>query len=187
MTSLVIVVVLLMVALAVLARLAPNLRSGAVGPVSYPYYARKALLTPAERSFLGVLEQAAAGRYRVLGKVRLADVLGVQKGTPAGERQRAVNRITAKHVDFVLCHSHNLSIAALVELDDASHQRGDRQARDAFLERACGAANLPLLRFPAQAGYPIAEVRAALATLDGPTPPPPSAPLRPTGRPGAGR
>lgn len=36
---------------------------------------RHKLFTAAERSFLGVLDQATAGRYRVFGKVRVADVL----------------------------------------------------------------------------------------------------------------
>lgn len=139
--------------------------------LTLPYYGKKALFSAAERSFLGVLEQSVAERYRVFGKVRLGDVLGVKAGTPVGERQRALNRLLAKHVDFVLCHPKDLSIVALVELDDGSHKRANRQVRDAFLEQACGAAGVRLLRFPVRASYALGEIRAGLAQLDSSTSP----------------
>jgi len=141
-------------------------RSGAGRATTFPYYARRALFSEAERAFLGVLEEAAGEHYRVFGKVRLADVLGVQRGTPAGERQRALNRVLQKHVDFVVCRPADLVVVALVELDDATHARGDRRTRDAFLERACSAAGVKLLRFPAKSGYVLTQVRAALAELE---------------------
>ena len=50
-----------------------------------------------------------------------------------------------------------------IELDDSSHARGDRQARDAFVQQVFEASGLPLLRFPAQHAYNIAEVAARLS------------------------
>ena len=97
----------------------------------------------------------------------MADALGVKAGTPTGERQRAVNRLLAKHIDFVLCRPHDLAITALVELDDSSHNRPDRKARDVFLEKACAAAGVTLLRFPARQGYTLSQVRPQLTTLEG--------------------
>lgn len=104
-----------------------------------------------------------------------------------GERQRALNRLQAKHIDFVLCHPEDLSIAALVQLDDGSHKRADRQTRDVFLERACAAAGVQLLRFPARASYALSDVRAGLAPLDGRVTPdaPPSASTSSIEGPGA--
>lgn len=133
----------------------------------FPYRRRKSLFTPAERSFLGVLEREVEGRYRVFGKVRLADLLEVF-GAAANERAAAFNRISAKHVDFVLCREGDLSVVAAIELDDASHAAPARQGRDAFLADACRAAGLPLLRFPVKASYTVAEVRTALAALEEP-------------------
>ena len=183
-----IVIVVLFVALAAASRLTRLPTSRSPGVPTYPYYGKKTLFSPAERSFLGVLEQAADGRYRVFGKVRLADALGIKSSTPARERQRALNRVVAKHVDFVLCRPQNLEIAALVELDDASHKRTDRKARDAFLEKACAAAGVQLLRFPARESYTLSYVRAGLAKLDGvndPSPTPPTSPSPNIGRPTA--
>lgn len=77
-TPVVIVVVVLFVVLGVASRLVQYPASRSSGATTYPYYAKKALFSVAERSFLGVLEQAVEGRYRVFGKVRLADALGGQ-------------------------------------------------------------------------------------------------------------
>lgn len=171
-----IVLVVLFIALGAASRLIRPPASRSSGVPTYPYYGKRALFSAAERSFLGVLEQAVEGRYRVFGKVRLADALGIKAGTPAGERQRALNRVTAKHVDFVLCRPQDLEIAALVELDDTSHKRADRKARDAFLEKACAAAGVELLRFPARERYSLNDVRTGLAALDGVTDPSPTPP-----------
>ena len=188
-TPLLVVLIVLFIAVEAGRRLVRKPESRRSAAPTYPYYGKTALFSAAERSFFGVLEQAVEGRYRVFGKVRLADTLGVKGGTPAAERQRALNRLTAKHVDFVLCRPEDLAIAALVELDDATHKRSDRKARDAFLEQACAAAGVQLLRFPARASYSLSEVRAGLASLEGAVdvhaPAAPSPPI--VGRPGARR
>lgn len=147
-------------------------RRAAAAPASrapaFPYRRRKTLFTPAERSFLGVLDREALGRYRVFGKVALADLVEVSGAPSRSHRSAAFNRIAQKHVDFVLCKPDDLAVVAAIELNDASHAHGDRQARDAFIAGACRAAGLPLLRFPAKASYTTAEVRAALLTLEEP-------------------
>lgn len=133
----------------------------------YPYQGRATLFTPAERSFLGVLEQAVGGQFRILGKVRLADVICVRPGLAASARQQAFNRIQSKHLDFVACDPMDLSIQFAIELDDKSHKDETRGARDVFLDAAMRAAGVPLVRFPAKRSYSIDEVRqtvqAALA------------------------
>lgn len=131
----------------------------------YPYTKKDNLFSNAERSFFGVLEQAVGEESRVLGKVRLADVLGVQ---PMSDRKiwwRAFSRIKAKHVDFLLCDPATLSIQAAVELDDDSHAREKRKSRDAFLGKACEAAGLPLIRIPARNSYSVAETREKLSEV----------------------
>ena len=132
---------------------------------SFPYERQSALFTPAERSFLGVLDQAVAGKYRVFGKVRIADVATV-RGTPnQSTRQRAFNKISAKHFDFLLCDPGDLSFLCAIELDDKSHAQEKRKVRDEFVESVCAAMKLPLLRIPAKRGYTVESVREALAQL----------------------
>ena len=127
-----------------------------------PYARVEGLFTENERRFLGVLEQAAAPN-RVFGKVRVADVITVRKGLSREERQGALNRVTQKHLDFVVCHPDDLGILYVVELDDKSHERADRRARDAFLSHALAAAGVALIRVN-RSTYGIAELKGALVS-----------------------
>lgn len=124
------------------------------------YVKAPALFTPAERSFLGVLDQAVGDRYRVFGKVRVADVLAVRHGLSGADRQRAFNRISAKHFDFVLCDPRTLEVEAVIELDDASHSSRRGQTRDALIEDACRTSQLRLVRVKAQRAYAVQSLRS---------------------------
>lgn len=167
MTSTLILIALAVVVLVAIAAVLKTLsRPGGTGGGPTDVYARApALLTPAERSFFGVLEQAVGSDYRIFAKVRVADVLVVKPGLERTARQRAFNRISAKHFDFVLCRRDDLSIALAIELDDASHQQKRRQARDAFVAEVCRSAQLPLLQVPAKAGYSIDDLRAQVDSV----------------------
>lgn len=118
----------------------------------YIYSCQKYLFTRTELTFYRALQAATQGQYLVFGKVRVADVLKPQTDNRA-DRQRAFNKISAKHFDFVLCDPVNLKVLAAVELDDSSHQRVDRIKRDDFLNQAVASAGLPLIRFPVQESY----------------------------------
>jgi hypothetical protein len=50
-----------------------------------------------------------------------------------------------------------------LELDDSSHQRADRQTRDAFVDQVFAAAELPLVRIAPQRDYNTRELEAQLS------------------------
>ena len=131
-------------------------------PVDYPYELRQKLFSPAERSFFGVLCQAANGQAFVLGKVRIADVIKPAKGLGRSAWQRAFNRISAKHFDYVICKENDLSVMAVIELDDSSHDKKKQIDRDKFVEGVCTAASLTLQRFKASQSYNVLEIREKL-------------------------
>ena len=130
---------------------------------SFPYELQGPLFTPAERSFLGVLNSVLKDEVNIFGKVRVADILKPIKGLSPSDRQKAFNKISSKHFDFVLCNKSDLSVICVVELNDKSHNAKKRQERDAFLEKACEAASLPLVQIPAKAGYSLDEVKKQLS------------------------
>jgi hypothetical protein len=132
-------------------------------PAAYPYKKFGPLFTTAERSFLGVLDQAVGRDFRVFGKVRVADVLLPRNGLDKAERQHAFNRISRKHFDFVLCAPNDLTVQCAIELNDKSHQQKHRRERDEFLLRACRAAGVPLVSFDAQRAYVAADISARIA------------------------
>ncbi len=83
-----------------------------------PYDLQETLFSPAERSFLGVLDLAVGDQARVFAKVRVADVLTPEAGMGKSKWQQAFNKISAKHVDYLLCHPSDLSFICAIELDD---------------------------------------------------------------------
>ena len=137
------------------------LRAGLKGGPEYlPYRTRGFLLSKGENAFFGHLQQAAEGRHVISMKVRLSDVLDCPKHP---ERQKLFNRISAKHLDFILCDPRTTRILAAIELDDRSHGRRRRQERDEFVDRALEAAGIPLIRFQASSRY---DSRAIAARLE---------------------
>ena len=130
--------------------------------ISYPYQKQNKLFTPAERSFLGVLDQVVGDQYRVFGKVRLADVIKVKPGVSRSVRQSAFNRIKSKHLDYIVCDPSDLSIQFAVELDDSSHSQTKRKDRGTIVDQALRAASVPLFRFPVKQAYSVGEVRSVL-------------------------
>jgi Protein of unknown function (DUF2726) len=129
------------------------------------YEAQPALLSPAERSFFGVLQQAAPADYLIFAKVRLADIVRPAQSPSRSGWQSAFNRITGKHVDFVLCDSLHLEVLAVIELDDKTHQRFDRGTRDGLVDAALTDARIPVLRIPARQAYSPAQVRELIVAL----------------------
>jgi hypothetical protein len=125
-----------------------------------PYEKRRSLLTEAELRFYGVLRKSAED-WAICSMVRIADLIRVKPNTP--KRQAWLNRILAKHVDFVLCNPETMEVVLAIELDDRSHERADRIERDEFVDGAFKAAGLPLLRVKVQDEYDGKELKASIA------------------------
>ena len=67
-----------------------NLFKGAVtaaGKKQKYRFVSQTLFTPAERSFLGVIDNAIDGQYRVMGKVRLADLITTESSATTEDSQ----------------------------------------------------------------------------------------------------
>ena len=168
MSSLVLLAIVVFVVFIVLAAL--KNKQGGSGKLGFPYQPAKPLFSAAERSFLGVLDQAVGPEHRVFGKVRVADVAAVKSGLGNSARQGALNRIAAKHLDFLVCRSGDLSVVCAVELNDKSHASQRAQARDELLANVCRVINLPLLTVPAKAAYSPQDVRAQFLAAVEPAP-----------------
>ncbi|WP_404813893.1 DUF2726 domain-containing protein [Citrifermentans bremense] len=121
------------------------------------------LESPAERSFLGALDQTLDNKYRIFGKVRLGDLVKPAKGLSNSKRVGVRNKVNQKHVDFVVCTATDLAVVGVIELDDQSHEREDRTERDALVDHALSCAGIPIARFSVKKGYQIQELRIKLA------------------------
>ena len=172
MSTWMLLIVLVLVGLAIAAAIKRERGAGSVG---FPYQRAKSLLSAAERSFLGVLDQAVGADHRVFGKVRVADIASVKPGLGRAARQGALNRIAAKHFDFVVCRASDLAVVCAIELNDKSHASQRAQARDELLAKVCQTIGLPLLTVPAKPAYSVQDLREQFATAIAPVPPESSA------------
>ena len=116
-------------------------------------------LTAAEQSFFGVLKQTVGSRYQICPKVNLKDVLFIRKGTDNSLRQTIFNKISRKHLDFVLLDPQTLIPVMAVELDDASHRSASAIKRDGDKNKALNDANLKLVRIPAKRSYTMDDLK----------------------------
>jgi hypothetical protein len=73
----------------------------------------------------------------------------------------AFARVSQKHVDFVVASRQTLEALVAIELDDSSHQRGERRKRDDLLNAVFVQAGIPLIRFTLR--YTTTDVRDALS------------------------
>jgi hypothetical protein len=130
-----------------------NRRSGAEPFVSEPLpdarwpVAARNLLTDRENS----LYQRLLSLYpdhELFVQVALSQMIDVDPNHPESQSIRA--RYKQLVADFVLCRS-DLSVVAVIELDDRSHERADRKDADARKNKALADAGIRLVRIPAGA------------------------------------
>jgi very-short-patch-repair endonuclease len=109
--------------------------------------AARNLLTDRERSLYQRL-LSLYPHHKIFVQVALSQLIDVPESHT--ERQSIRNRFSQLVADFVLCRS-DLSVVAVIELDDRSHERADRQAADARKDKSLADAGIRLVRIPAGA------------------------------------
>lgn len=108
-------------------------------------YERTYLLTPNEYNFYRRLEPIV-NHYglQILAKIRLADLIQVQKGHEKSQFYSYFNRIKAKHIDFAI--ADHMNVLLLIELDDSTHGYQNRIQRDNFVNAVLKKCNYTLIR-----------------------------------------
>ena len=131
--------------------------------IEYPYHLIDEFASPAELNFFLNLKAVVGDSAQIFSKVKLSDLFYAKAGD-YGKNRSYTNRIDRKHVDFLLCDPKTLKPILGIELDDKSHQRADRQARDDFVNRVFEAAKLPLMHISVQRGYSQSELKTKLSS-----------------------
>ena len=101
----------------------------------FSYQKFHTLLSPSERSLLGVIEKSLGSDYRVFSKIRLGDVVEVKKGLSRYAERRALNFVSTNYVEFLICRANDMSIRGAVELDDRTHNTPQGVRETALLIR----------------------------------------------------
>ena len=125
-----------------------------------PYVADATLLTGSQRAFKTVLERAVGKEYRVYGRVRAADVIGLRPRLSRREQERAQDRLEGRCFDFLICAPETTAIVCAVNLVPRSRLR-QQLPRDR-LDRICAAAGLPFVRVRESEVYSVAAIEERL-------------------------
>lgn len=115
----------------------------------YPYY-KVELLTPAEKLFYQTLTKAVDGKYLIFPKVRLGDIVNVEKGVD--DWFSHWGKIKSRHVDFLICDKEQ-RFRCVIELDDCSHNTPKQKKNDKFLNEVLAVSDIRLIRQKAAIGY----------------------------------
>ena len=122
---------------------------------AWPFYAKKPLSQPEQVLYFRLTK--ALPEYIVLAQVQLSRLLGVKRGNNFHAWNNKINRMSA---DFVVCNKDS-SVIAVIELDDASHARGNRQVADNKKDKALTSADIRIIRWQVKAMPDEATIKAA--------------------------
>ncbi len=141
--------------IAMLAILKAKFQGGGADEV-WPFYSKKPLSQPEQVLYFRLVQALPA--HIILAQVQLSRLLGVKKGN---NYQAWFNRINRMSVDFVVCNKDS-SIVAVIELDDATHQKEDRKTADAKKDKALASADIRIVRWQAKTIPDIATIQSTL-------------------------
>lgn len=152
MSSIFLLLLVVVIMIVVFAVLKAKAQDGA-GDVVWPFYAKKPLSQPEQILYFRLVQ--ALPEHIILAQVQLSRLLGVKKGNNYQAWSNRINRMSA---DFVVCNKDS-SIVAVIELDDATHQREDRQTADAKKDKALASADVRIVRWQAKSLPDIATIQ----------------------------
>lgn len=152
-------IVVVIVVIAVFAVLKAKAQGGA-GDEVWPFYAKKPLSQPEQVLYFRLIQ--ALPEHIILAQVQVSRLLGVKKGNNYQAWSNRINRMSA---DFVVCNKDS-SIVAVIELDDATHQREDRQAADAKKDKALASADVRIVRWQAKSIPDVATIQSTFMSND---------------------
>lgn len=143
-------------------------RERARDEIDLPLRRTRTLFSPTERGALGLLEQAVGAKYRIFGKVRIADVVRPVASAEPALRHRAWQRLRSRHFDFVLCRPDDLAVVCAVEVDAGRRTTTADRRHAEFVGAVCRAAGLPLMHMPDDERCSVLELRHLLARATSP-------------------
>lgn len=166
-------VVLTIAALAVLLLLWLVLRTRHRRATPPPYIRRPAILAAPERALLSALRDAAGERAIVLVKIPLRNALAPRRTLRRGRQRKALATLGDRRFDFLLCAPDDTRplVAIMLERDTGKRRRKSRQ----FIDDACAAAGLGLLRLDPEQHHSAEALHDALRRWLEPTPADPRA------------
>lgn len=131
---------------------------------SLPYYLKDSVMTYHENILFSILSDFCQKyKFVLLSKVRLADFIQPLNTPNRKDYYHWFNRISAKHVDFLVCETETIRPLCAIELDDYTHRYKNRQDRDEFVDNVYRSIKLPILHiYEVREKYVYQELAEAL-------------------------
>lgn len=129
----------------------------------FPFDSKNSVFTPAEKNFQNLVEQAMGSKFRVLNRVKLADIVTIRNGVSDRASKSAVNNAEGKYLDFVICERSTMKLLGVIDLVDTKG-KGYKVKKDWFVSGALEAASVPHLRIKVKANYTLDEIRTCINT-----------------------
>ncbi|MFT5674741.1 MAG: hypothetical protein ACI808_000665 [Paraglaciecola sp.] len=127
--------------------------------LAFPFKKKNNLFTPVERSFLNLIEEAVGGRYRILCRVKLTDIVAVRQSTDKKTSKNAFTRAGGRNLDFVLCSKQDMTPVMAIDLVHQNGKDGYKSQRDWFTSGSLDAARIPHVRIKVRSGYQAKDIR----------------------------
>lgn len=122
------------------------------------YMRNSSLLTPAERQFLRVLEQAVPPDFHIFAKLPLSRLVGLNRVKGSGKRQATRAAIQPYTVDFVLCDAGSLEVLCVILCDNGASPK----RRGTMVRQVCEVIGLPLLHVRIGVRQDLDELKGAI-------------------------
>lgn len=124
----------------------------------FPFNCKSTLFTQAEHNFLELLKTALGNEYRVMNRVKLADLLVIRNGVSDKAKKTALMNAQSKYLDFVICDAKTMAIVGALDLVD-TNGAGYKVKKDWFVSGALESAAIPHIRIKVKNNYSVEEVQ----------------------------
>lgn len=113
-----------------------------------PYKLKDSVMSNREKiMFIILSEYCTKNNLVLLSKIRIADFVEPIHTNNRRNFYHWFNRISSKHVDYLICDPENFKPKAAIELDDSTHNYQSRRNRDIFVDNVYKSVELPILHF----------------------------------------
>ena len=129
-----------------------------------PYERSRTLFSPIHSTFFDLLEKAIDDRYRVLGKVRLTDVVDVRADLSPKQRMAALKRLPASRLDFIICERDSTFILGAVMIDENDSATDSVNAlQESALDKFLVTVGIPVVRLSSKQDYSVEDLRIEIS------------------------
>ena len=111
---------------------------------AHVFHRKSRLVTDYELKYLNNLRSWFGSSFDILSQVSFSALLSIDTNLMDQDESNVSQKLQRMIVDFVVVNKSTENVVCIIELDDATHGREERQRRDRRLDAVCLAIKLPI-------------------------------------------